>query len=99
MLLRFSFLRRQEIFYEAVSSYLLAFATRASILSFGQMDMSKNNDKAKRPSPPASAQCKLPMAKRSASTTPARALRAEDFRRMVPFDKEWRTGANDATLS
>src|SRR5258706_9218742 len=76
----------------------LAFALAASILSFGQMDMSKNNDKAKRPSPPASAQCKFADGKTiSVDYSSPRAKGRKIFGGLVPFDKEWRTGANDAT--
>jgi len=49
--------------------------SRQAILSFGQMDMSKNNDKAKRPEPTGFRAVQvLPMAKRSASdySSPAR---------------------------
>jgi len=76
----------------------LAFALAASILSFGQMDMSKNNDKAKRPSPPASAQCKFADGKTiSVDYSSPRAKGGRFSAELVPFDKEWRTGANDAT--
>jgi hypothetical protein len=76
----------------------LAFALAACTLSFGQMDMSKDNDKAKRPSPPASAQCKFADGKTiSVDYSSPRAKGRKIFGGLVPFDKEWRTGANDAT--
>src|SRR6266436_9847429 len=76
----------------------LAFALAASILSFGQMDMSKNNDKAKRPSPPASAQCKFADGKTiSVDYSSPRAKGRKIFGDLVPYGEVWRTGANEAT--
>ena len=74
----------------------LALALTTSTLTFGQM--SKPDDKAKRPSPPASAQCKFADGKTiTVDYSSPRAKGRKIFGGLVPFDQEWRTGANDAT--
>jgi Protein of unknown function (DUF2911) len=77
----------------------LAFALVASSLSFAQMDMgAKKDDKSKRPSPPASAQCKFADGKTiSVDYSSPRAKGRKIFGGLVPFGQEWRTGANEAT--
>jgi len=76
----------------------LAFALAACTLSLGQMDMGKKDDKSKRPSPPASAQCKFADGKTiTLDYSSPRAKGRKIFGGVVPFDKEWRTGANEAT--
>ena len=76
----------------------LVFALAVTALSFGQMDMSKKDDKTKRPSPPASAQCKFADGKTiTVDYSSPRAKGRKIFGGLVPFDQEWRTGANDAT--
>ena len=74
----------------------IALALTASAPLFGQMNMS--SDKAKRPSPPASAQCKFADGKTiSVDYSSPRAKGRKIFGGLVPFGQEWRTGANDAT--
>ena len=74
----------------------LALALTASTLSFGQMSMS--NDKAKRPSPSASAQCKFADGKSiTVDYSSPRAKGRKIFGGLVPFGQWWRTGANEAT--
>jgi hypothetical protein len=86
----------KEIFMKRFALTSLALALTASTLSFGQM--SKPDDKAKRPSPPASAQCKFADGKSiTIDYSSPRAKGRKIFGGLVPFDKEWRTGANDAT--
>ena len=76
----------------------LAFALVASVLSFGQMDMAKKDDKSKRPSPPASAQCKFADGKTiTVDYSSPRAKGRKVYGGLVPFGQEWRTGANEAT--
>jgi len=77
----------------------LAFALAASTLSFAQMDMGgKKDDKSKRPSPPASAQCKFADGKTiTVDYSSPRAKGRKIFGELVPFGQEWRTGANEAT--
>jgi len=77
----------------------LALAVTASTLSFAQMDMGgKKDDKSKRPSPPASAQCKFADGKTiTVDYSSPRAKARKIFGGVVPFDKEWRSGANEAT--
>jgi len=76
----------------------LAFALAACTLSFGQMDTGKKDDKSKRPSPPASAQCKFADGKTiTVDYSSPRGKGRKIIGGVVPFDKEWRTGANEAT--
>jgi len=87
----------KEIFMKRYA-LTLAVALVASTLSFGQMDMSKKDDKSKRPSPPASAQCKFADGKTiTVDYSSPRAKGRKIFGGLVPLDQEWRTGANDAT--
>ena len=74
------------------TSLTLALALTASSLSFAQ------DDKSKRPSPPASAQCKFADGKTiTVDYSSPRAKGRKIYGGLVPFGKEWRTGANDAT--
>jgi hypothetical protein len=83
--------------YALVVALLFAFATLAS----AQMDMS--GDKAKRPSPPASTQCKFSDGKTikidysSPRAKGRKIFGEENDKALVPYGKIWRTGANDAT--
>ncbi len=71
---------------------LLAVASIAS----AQMNMSE--DKSKRPSPPASAQCKFSDGKMvKIDYSSPRAKGRKIFGSLVPYGEVWRTGANDAT--
>ena len=55
-------------------------------------------DKSKRPSPPASTQCKLPDGKTiSVDYSSPRANGRKIFGGLVPYGEIWRTGANEAT--
>ncbi|MGC9988237.1 MAG: DUF2911 domain-containing protein [Terriglobales bacterium] len=80
-----------------VAASLFAIATIAS----AQMDMSK--DKSKRPSPPASAECKFSDGKTikidySSPRAKGRKIFGEaNEKALVPYGEVWRTGANDAT--
>jgi hypothetical protein len=66
-----------------------------------QMDMPK--DKSKRPSPPASAECKFPDGKTvkvdysSPRAKGRKIFGAASDKALVPFGEIWRTGANEAT--
>jgi hypothetical protein len=77
----------------------LAVTLLASTLSFAQMDMGgKKDDKTKRPSPPASAQCKFADGKTiTVDYSSPRAKGRKIFGGLVPFGEWWRTGANEAT--
>jgi hypothetical protein len=71
---------------------LFAIATIAS----AQMKMSE--DKSKRPSPPASAECKLADGKIvKIDYSSPRAKGRKIFGSLVPYGEVWRTGANEAT--
>ena len=55
-------------------------------------------DKTKRPSPPAQAQCKLPDGKTiTTDYSSPRAKGRQVFGGLVPYNEVWRTGANEAT--
>ena len=55
-------------------------------------------DKTKRPSPPAQAQCKLPDGKTiTTDYSSPRAKGRQIFGGLVPYNEVWRTGANEAT--
>jgi len=76
---------------------LFALATLAP----AQMDMS--NDKSKRPSPAASAECRFPDGKTikvdysSPRAKGRKIFGAASDKALVPYGEVWRTGANDAT--
>src|SRR5271165_6368636 len=68
-------------------SLLLAFTALAS-----------SQDKGKRPSPPAQAQCKFPDGKTlTINYSSPRAKGRKIFAGLVPYGQVWRTGANEAT--
>jgi hypothetical protein len=83
--------------FALIAALLFAAATLAS----AQMDMSQ--DKSKRPSPPASAECKFSDGKTikidySSPRAKGRKIFGEESdKALVPYGKIWRTGANDAT--
>jgi hypothetical protein len=83
--------------FALIAVSLIAVATFAS----AQMEMSK--DKSKRPSPPASAECKFSNGKTvkidySSPRAKGRKIFGEESdKALVPYGKIWRTGANDAT--
>jgi hypothetical protein len=83
--------------FSLIAALLFAAATLAS----AQMDMSQ--DKSKRPSPPASAECKFSDSKAvkidySSPRAKGRKIFGEESdKALVPYGKIWRTGANDAT--
>ncbi len=55
-------------------------------------------DKSKRPSPPAQAQCKLPDGKTITTDYSSPRMKGRQiFGGLVPFNEVWRTGANEAT--
>jgi len=83
--------------FALISAALFALA----ILAPAQMDMSQ--DKSKRPSPPASAECKFSDGKTikidySSPRAKGRKIFGEASEKaLVPYGEIWRTGANDAT--
>lgn len=83
--------------FALITASLFAVATLAS----AQMSMSQ--DKAKRPSPPASAECKFSDGKTikidySSPRAKGRKIFGEaGDKALVPYGQVWRTGANDAT--
>ena len=75
-----------------ITAALLAIATLAA----AQMEMGP--DKSKRPSPPASAQCKFSDGKTvKIDYSSPRAKGRKIFGGLVPYGEVWRTGANEAT--
>ena len=77
-----------------VTSTMLFFA--AAISAPAQMNMAQ--DKSKRPSPPASAECKFSDGKTvKIDYSSPRAKGRKIFGDLVPYGKVWRTGANEST--
>lgn len=67
------------------------------ILSFTLLAAAQQ-DKSKRPSPPAQAQCKLPDGKTiTTDYSSPRAKGRQIFGGLVPYNEVWRAGANEAT--
>jgi hypothetical protein len=88
--------------FALIAVSLFAIATLAP----AQMNMSQDKpaqDKSKRPSPPASAECKFPDGKTikvdysSPRAKGRRIFGAASEKALVPYGEIWRTGANDAT--
>jgi hypothetical protein len=83
--------------FALLAASLFAIATLAS----AQMDMGQ--DKSKRPSPPASAECKFSDGKTikidysSPRAKGRKIFGAASEKALVPYGEIWRTGANDAT--
>jgi len=77
-----------------ITSTMLFFA--AAISAPAQMNMAQ--DKSKRPSPPASAECKFSDGKTvKIDYSSPRAKGRKIFGDLVPYGKVWRTGANEST--
>jgi hypothetical protein len=67
-------------------------------LTFLAMRASGQQDKSKRPSPPATASCALPDGKTlTVDYSSPRAKGRKVYGELVPFGKVWRAGANEAT--
>lgn len=67
------------------------------ILSF-TLFAAAQQDKSKRPSPPAQAQCKLPDGKTITTDYSSPRMKGRQiFGGLVPYNEVWRTGANEAT--
>src|SRR5437667_11510705 len=74
------------------TSFAILFALTCSVLSSAQ------EDKSKRPSPPAQAQCKFSDGKTVTVDYSSPRMRGRKiFGELVPYGKVWRTGANEAT--
>ena len=74
------------------TAYVVLFVLTLSIF------VSAQQDKSKRPSPPAQAQCKLSDGKTiTVDYSSPRAKGRKIFGGLVPYGEVWRTGANDAT--
>jgi hypothetical protein len=70
----------------------------ALILTFATVAAAQMMDKSKRPSPPASAECKLPDGKTIKTDYSSPRMRGRKiYGGLVPYGKVWRTGANEAT--
>lgn len=68
------------------------------VLVFLALEAVAQQDKSKRPSPPASAQCKFADGKTiNVDYSSPRMRGRKIYGELVPFDKVWRTGANEAT--
>src|SRR5258705_12903801 len=77
-------------------AFLVAVLFVASVIASAQMSM--DNDKAKRPSPPASAECKFSDGKGvKVDYSSPRVKGRKIFGGLVPYGQVWRTGANEAT--
>src|SRR5437667_11394297 len=74
------------------TSFAILFALTCSVLSSAQ------EDKSKRPSPPAQAQCKFSDGKTiTVDYSSPRMKGRKIFGELVPYGEVWRTGANEAT--
>jgi hypothetical protein len=74
------------------TAVVLLFILSVTLLTAAQQD------KSKRPSPPAQAQCKLPDGKTiTTDYSSPRAKGRQIFGGLVPYNEVWRTGANEAT--
>jgi len=81
---------------QLTSSALIMFVLLA-LSTFGSAQQ-EQQDKSKRPSPPASAQCKFADGKTiNVDYSSPRARGRKIIGGVVPYDKVWRTGANEAT--
>jgi hypothetical protein len=82
-----------------IAVVLFAFA----VASFASAQMSMAEDKSKRPSPPASAQCKFPDGKAikidysSPRVKGRKIFGTSSEQALVPYGQIWRTGANEST--
>jgi hypothetical protein len=75
-------------------AFFTLFILTLTTLASAQM----SEDKSKRPSPPAQAQCKLPDGKTiTVDYSSPRMKGRKIYGGLVPYGKVWRTGANDAT--
>ncbi len=87
--------------FALIAASLFIFVFAIAILASAQMNMSE--DKAKRPSPPASAECKFADGKTikvdySSPRAKGRKIFGEASETaLVPYGEIWRTGANEAT--
>jgi len=82
----------KETFMLKKTAFALLFALTLSLVSFAQQD------KSKRPSPPAQAQCKLADGKTiTVDYSSPRMKNRQIFGGLVPYNEVWRAGANEAT--
>ena len=74
------------------AAVVLLFILSATLFAAAQQD------KSKRPSPPAQAQCKLPDGKTITTDYSSPRMKGRQiFGGLVPYNEVWRTGANEAT--
>jgi Protein of unknown function (DUF2911) len=91
--------RREQI----MKKFALIAAAVFAVATFASAQMSMSEDKSKRPSPPASAECKLSDGKTvKIDYSSPRAKGRKIFgtaseKALVPYGEIWRTGANEAT--
>ena len=77
-------------------AFLITLLFAVSVIASAQMAM--DNDKSKRPSPPASAECKFSDGKGvKIDYSSPRAKGLKIFGDLVPYGQIWRTGANEST--
>ena len=77
-------------------AFLVTLLFAVSVIASAQMAM--DNDKSKRPSPPASAECKFSDGKGvKIDYSSPRAKGRKIFGDLVPYGQIWRTGANEST--
>jgi hypothetical protein len=88
---------------EPMKKFALITASLFAVATLASAQMSMSQDKAKRPSPPASAECKFSDGKTvkidySSPRAKGRKIFGEaSDKALVPYGQVWRTGANDAT--
>src|SRR6266851_2458806 len=86
-----------------MKKFALIAASLFAVATFAAAQMSMEQDKSKRPSPPASAECKFSDGKTikvdysSPRAKGRKIFGAASEKALVPYGEIWRTGANDAT--
>src|SRR6266436_9966677 len=81
-----------------MKKFALIAASLFAVATFAPAQMNMDQDKSKRPSPPASAECKFSDGKTiKVDYSSPRAKGRKIFGELVPYGKVWRAGANEAT--
>src|SRR5260370_9644662 len=86
-----------------MKKFALIAASLFAVATFAAAQMNMDQDKSKRPSPPASAECKFSDGKTikvdysSPRAKGRKIFGAASEKALVPYGEIWRTGANDAT--
>src|SRR4030088_2060661 len=83
---------------KVMKKFALIAASLFAVATFASAQMGMEQDKSKRPSPPARAECKFSDGKTGKiDYSSPRAKGRKIFGDLVPYGKVWRTGANEST--